>query len=422
MPLQAPIVVVADNSNERLTAELRDKDRALVKECTWASAAGLIAKAWPAAVVFDEPVTEQRAQFVDGIATALGDHPEPYLPVIARVVADFPPVLPSALPLSASATPQRIAARVFSALRVRTLHTTLFARVEAVKAEGIDVPAMPDADPLDDATVLVTGRGRSYPELATAVGERVNVIGSLSVESAARYLNARELNGIFIAEGYGPPTIDAFLTALGEDARFRDIPIALLGGVPVTADLSRLPNFERFDARPADAVNWMWPLVRLHAFEAQLQRQISAVEAHGMLDPRSGLFTTAAFLNELDHAVGQSRHGKQTMAVARLSFSGAIDERIALDAARQMSRLIRSVDFACQASDGSILLACPETELRNAHVIARRLASALKSTVLTSDRKDGRIEPTIALAALKPNDNIESLLSRVSDPSQLAAE
>ncbi|HVG50939.1 MAG TPA: GGDEF domain-containing protein [Xanthobacteraceae bacterium] len=422
MSVQAPFILVADASNDNLAAALRVKDRAPVIECTWAKAAKTIEKSWPAAVVFDEPVTEERAKYIDGITTALAQRPEPYLPIVARVVADFPTVTPTALPISVSATPERIAARVFSALRVRTLHTTLFNRTESVRAAGVDLPEMSGGDPLDDATVLVTGRGRTYPELATVVGERVGMIGSLSVESAARYLNSRDLNGIFIGEGYGPPTVNAFLTALGEDARFRDIPIALLGGVPVSADLSRLPNFERFDARPADAVKWMWPLVRLHAYEAQLQRQLTAVEARGMLDPKSGLFTTIVFLDELSRAVKAPRHRKPNFSVARFTFPREVDARITLDAARQVSRLIRSVDFACQASDGSILFACPETELRSAHVLARRIASALKSTILTSDRKDGRIEPMIALAALKPNDTVESLLSRVSEPAQLAAE
>ncbi len=212
------------------------------------------------------------------------------------------------------------------------------------------LPEMIDGDPLDDATVLVTGRGRTYPELATAVGERVGMIGSLSVESAARYLNSRDLNGIFIGEGYGPATVDAFITALGEDSRFRDIPIALLGSAPVTADLKPLPNFERFDARPIDAVEWMWPLVRLHAFEAQLQRQLAAVEAHGMLDARCGLFTTAVFLSELNHLVEEARHRKRMLSVVRFSFPREIDARTALDAARQTSRIIRSVDFAARRS------------------------------------------------------------------------
>jgi hypothetical protein len=422
MSLQAPIIVVADQSNAKLSAALRAGDPAPVTECTWSQAAETIVKTWPAAVIFDEPASAQHQGELAAINRALAERPEPYLPVIARVAPGVTPVTAHALPIAATATPERIAARVFSALRVRRLHATVFRRSEAVKAGGGDVPDAIVGDPLDDATVLVTGRGRSYPELATAIGERVGLIGSLSVESAARYLNSRELNGIFIGEGYRPPTIDAFLTALGEDARFRDLPIALLGGVPVSADLTPLPNFEKFDATPADAVGWMWPLVRLHAFEARLQRQLSAIEARGMLDAQSGLFTTIVFLRELNRVVEDARERKQTMSVARFSFPHDTDARIALDAARQASRLIRSVDFACQVSDGSILLACPATELRNAHVIARRIANALKTTMLTSDRTDGRIEPMIALASLRPADSVESLLARVSEPELLAAE
>lgn len=72
--------------------------------------------------------------------------------------------------------------------------------------------------------MLVTGRGRSYPGLTMAAGERVGVIGALSVEQAASYLNARDVDGIVIGEGFGPPTLTAFLTALIADARFRDLP------------------------------------------------------------------------------------------------------------------------------------------------------------------------------------------------------
>jgi hypothetical protein len=422
MATQAPIIVVADQSDADLVAALRSRNGPPVQECSWVQAADVIAKTWPASVVCAQAPDERQQSDIEAINRIVADRSVPYLPVIARVASGILPVTPAALPVSTFAPAERIAARVFSALRVRTLHTTVFNRGEAVRAGGADVPDLVESDPLDDATVLVTGRGRTYPDLVTAVGERVSMIGSLSVESAARYLNSRDLNGIFIGEGYGPPTVDAFLTALGEDARFRDIPVALLGGVPIRADLKPLPNFERFDARPEDAVGWMWPLVRLHALEARLQRQLTAIEAHGLLDAQSGLFTVIAFLREISRAIDDARGRRRTMSVARFSLPQDSDARLARDAARQMSRLIRSVDFACQVSDGSILLACPATELRNAHVLARRIANALKSTMLTSDRRDNQIDPTIALAALRPFDTVESLLERVSEPGLVAAE
>ena len=254
MSLQAPIIVVADQRNDALVTALRAHDRAPVVECAWQQAAGVIKKSWPSAVIFDDPVTEPRAAFARAIAEALKLRPEPYLPVLSRVAPGFVPVTPDALPVAAAANGDRIVARLVSAMRVRTLHSTVFRRGETVRAAGAAVPPLSESDPLDDATVLVTGRGRTYPELATIVGERVGLIGSLSVESAARYLNSRELNGIFIGEGYSPPMVDALLTALGEDSRFRDLPIALLGGALVGVDLSPLPNFGRFDARPIEAL------------------------------------------------------------------------------------------------------------------------------------------------------------------------
>ena len=279
---------------------------------------------------------------------------------------------------------------------------------------------MLDTDPLDDAIVLVAGRGRSYPELCTAVGERVQMIGSLSVESAARYLNTRNLDGIFIGEGFGPPTVDAFLTALGEDDRFRDFPVAQIGGSKPNADCSPLPNYERFDASPSEVLEWMMPLIRLHAYEARLQRELAAIEANGLIDPQTGLFSVPAFSAELLHAVDDARARQAALSLACFALPAKADPRISLDAARQMSRLLRSVDYACWADARTILVALPETPLRDAHVIARRLGNSLSNTMLTSDRKDGRVEPSASLVTLKAGDTVESLVARVTEQAMAA--
>ena len=48
---------------------------------------------------------------------------------------------------------------------------------------------------------------------------------------------------------------------------------------------------------------------------------------------------------------------------------------------------MRQVDFACREADNSIFAVFTETDLRAAHVIARRIASVLKHTMLAPDRK-----------------------------------
>jgi PleD family two-component response regulator len=113
------------------------------------------------------------------------------------------------------------------------------------------------------------------------------------------------------------------------------------------------------------------------------------------------------------------------MTLARFTFPDSIDRRVNMDAARLVSRLVRSADFACRASDGSILLAFSETALRSAHVVARRIANVLRHTMLSADGDDGkpvRADPTITLASLKSNDTVETLLARVSEPVAVAAQ
>ena len=112
------------------------------------------------------------------------------------------------------------------------------------------------------------------------------------------------------------------------------------------------------------------------------------------------------------------------MSLARFTFQPTTDRRTSMDAARLVSRLVRSVDFACRASDGSILLVFSGTALRSAHVVARRIASVLRHTMLLAESPEGRhvrVDPSVTLAALKASDTVESLLARVSEPVPVAA-
>jgi len=424
MSLQGPVVVVAEVADGALTDTLRARGVTQVEQSSWAYATDAIAKSWPAGVILNELAAPEHAAAIADIARMLATMQEPYLPVLARVAADCSPAIEGALPISQQAGPQRVALQLASALRVRTLHAAIFRRQAALQAEGRDVPAFPQSDPLQDAIVLCTGRGRSYPELCTAVGERVGLIGSLSVESAARYLNTRNLDGIIIGEGFGPATIDAFLTALGEDDRFRDLPIAQIGGSKPNVDVSPLPNYERFDASPTQVLDWMMPLIRLHAYEAQLQRQLAFIETDGLIDPHTGLFTVDAFANDLAHVFEDAKARRAPLSLAQFNLPVAAGERVCIDAARQINRFIRSVDFACRTPAGALMLALPETPLREAHIIVRRIANALHNSMLAPDSQGGKFIPGAALATLRPGDTVESLMARVSESaaSPVAAE
>jgi GGDEF domain-containing protein len=153
-------------------------------------------------------------------------------------------------------------------------------------------------------------------------------------------------------------------------------------------------------------------MVRVQAFESHLKRVLKSLDTDGVLDPETGLFTRDAFWPELDRAFHAAETGGGALTVARFLFD-SFDARMNIDAARLFSRFVRDVDFACREQDGSILAAFTDTDLRSAHVVARRLASEIKQTMVSPSGDRAAIKPTVTLATLKASDNLSTLVARV---------
>jgi hypothetical protein len=304
---------------------------------------------------------------------------------------------------------------------VRALHATVLRRIELFASHGGKLPALPIGDALEDATVLIAGRGPLYPALSVAIGERVKMVGALSVEAAAKHLNSRDIDGIVVGDGFSPRMVEAFLTLLAQDTRFRDIPVAVIGDAPPEFS-EALPNIDHVDADPARIVARMVPLVRMHAFESRLKRMLKSLDADGMFDPQTGLLTRDCFFRDLSKAIAEASDRSQALSIARFSFEGVPDERGALDRARLMTRLIRNIDFATGEDDGATLVAFTQTDLRSAHVVARRIAANLKNTVGTPARPHDKVTANVTLATLKSGDTLDSLMLRVAGSRVVAAE
>ena len=307
-------------------------------------------------------------------------------------------------------------------MRVRALHATVVRRIELFASRGGKLPVLPVGDALEDATVLIAGRGPLYPALSVAMGERVKAVGALSVETAVRHINSCDIDGIVVGDGFSPRMVEAFLTVLAQERRYRDIPISVIGETP--ADFSEsLPNIDHVDGDPARLVARMVPLVRMHAFEARLKRMLMALETEGMFDPETGLLTRDSFERDLTKAMSDAADRSLPLSLARYSFDGAIDLRAGLDSARLVKRLIRNIDFACRDDNGSILVAFTQTDLRSAHVVARRIAATfMHHAMLTAYRGHGQITANVTLATHKNGDTIDSLLQRVLGSRMVAAE
>jgi GGDEF domain-containing protein len=420
MSLQGPIIVVAETSASDLTEALGAAGAFPIIEATWTEAPTAFISVKPAAVIVAEPGPPRSESSARMLSLQITSANGPFVPTIARVLGEQGAAIPIALPADAAMPVERLIARLQSALRVRALHATVLRRIEMFTSSGGTMPAMPVGDALDDATMLIAGRGPLYPALSVAIGERVSMLGGLSMETAAKYLNSREIDGIVVGDGFSPRMVEAFLTVLAQDNRFRDIPVAVIGDAPPDF-VDALPNIDHVDGDPARLVARMVPLVRMHAFEGRLKRMLKTLDADGMFDPETGLLTRKSFWQDLQTAIAEASERSLPLSVARFSFDGPLDERAGLDVARQVTRLIRNIDFASREDDGVIIVVFTQTDLQGAHVVARRIAGALK-TMLAPSRPQQDITANVTLATLKAGDTIDSLVSRVRGGQAVAAE
>jgi len=408
MALLGPMVVVAENSAADLLDVLGAAGAFPVVETPWADAPAAIVEIQPVALAIADPDGKPSARHARALTQCIEARGGPIMPVVALVERDSSSGFPGALPITLDDSTERLIARLRSALRIRTMHATVLRRARATDPNRqIAVPA----NLIADATVLCVGRGASYPALSVTIGERVGLIGAFSIETAARYLNARDIDGVVIGDGLGARAVDAFLTVLAENARFRDLPIAVLNNG--ACDDERLPNLIRVEADHVQLVERILAFVRLQAFENHLKRMLKSLDSAGGIDPRTGLLEASAFWRELGRAVEETGEGGGALSVARFSLDGVSEECAHIDAARLFSRLVRNIDFACREQDGSILAAFTGTDLRSAHLVARRIASLLRQTMISPGRDRRAIRPTITLASFKPTDNMSTLVARV---------
>jgi GGDEF domain-containing protein len=417
MAFMGPMVVVAEASAADLLAVLGAAGAFPIVETPWSDAPDAIAEIQPVALAIADPNGKPSARHARALTQCIETRGGPIMPVIALVERGGTPTIPGALAVALDDSTERLIARLRSALRIRTMHATVLRRARTSDAnKQITVPA----NLLADATVLCVGRGGSYPALSVMIGERVGLIGTFSIETAARYLNARDIDGVVIGDGLGARAVDALLTVLAEDPRFRDLPVGVLNNS--ASDDERLPNLIRADADPHQLVEHILAFVRMQAFVNHLKRMLKSLESEGGIDPHTGLLETRAFWRDLDRAVEEAGQGGGALSIARFSFEGVTDQRAYVDAARLFARLVRSIDFACREQDGSILAAFTETDLRSAHIIARRIANVLRQTMISPGRDRRTIRPTITLATFKPTDNMSTLVARVGAyPRTIAA-
>ena len=401
MSQQGPLLLISAVAQPALTAALDAARLFPIVEVGWREAAHAVERMQPVAVL--AVMAGAAAADVAMLARHTASR-DVYLPLVALNAEGVLPDNAMAFAQSGE-TIDRLLGRLRAALRVRTLHATVLRRLGEKKAAET---SLPDTDPLDDATVLLLGRGASYPALSVALGERMAVVGALSIEAAAKHLSSRDIDGVVLGEGFSPRVVDAFLTVLSEDTRFRNLAVVLTS--PHDAHAPELANLEIVHGEPARIAAHALPLIRQHALEARLNRTLRAIDAGGLLDPQTGLLTKPAFARDFAAAVTQAQAQGGLLSVARFGFD-ADHPRAQFDGARIISRLMRRMDFGTHEDNGSVIVVFADTDLRSAQAITRRLSAVMRHT--SHGRRGARIDPSISVAALRPGDTARSLLARL---------
>jgi len=398
MSQQGPILIIANGGRPAFADALEEARMFPIVDARWADAASAVTYVQPAAILADG----QGAWRLELLARQVARR-KPYLPLI---VVDPAGLLPeNAIPFALSGeNSDRLAARLRAALRIRALHATVLRRLAD---EGAGAATLPDVDCARDATVLLIGRGGSYPTLSVALGECMGVVGAFSIEAAASHLSNRDIDGIVLGEGFTARVMHAFLTVLS-DARFRSLPIVLTSDE--LAPAYELPNLEIVVGEPAHIAAQALPLIRQHALETQLTRTLRAIDADGLLDEQTGLLTLSAFDRDLVTAVKQALLEGGELSIARFAFDPG-NTRARLDGARIISRLLRKTDFGALQRDDSVVVVFCDADLRAAHGIARRLSSVIRQTM--HGRRTPRIEPSVKVVTLTPQDSAKSLMVRL---------
>lgn len=426
MSQSGPILLLSENPHSPIKALVESGDYFPIIQSDWNDAAQACATLVPAAIILDlagpEPSPASQPFDIAAIADVLTSSDASYVPLIA--IGETP--LAGAMMLHPSRMATHLIPRLQAALRARTLDASL----RSADAAPSHPPSTSDA--LADAVVLLLGRGTDYPALSAALGAHMGVVGTLSIEAAAKHLNARPFDGVVIGQGFPARMIDALLTIVSEQALLRHLPVFMPGqmAASLTHHLSnaQLPHLEAvtgdIDTRVAHAL----PFIAQHARMAMCERMQASDEAQGHIDSATGLLSPNVFHERLANTIKDTRTRGAHLSIARMNMNFVSHapvpfeqtRRIRRDSARIIASLKRQSDFGALDTDGSILIVFTDTHLQNAHVIARRLASVLKHTQLTHPAHEP-LAPDVVLATLKSHDDATSLCARLHDDVQRAA-
>jgi diguanylate cyclase (GGDEF)-like protein len=161
---------------------------------------------------------------------------------------------------------------------------------------------------------------------------------------------------------------------------------------------------------------------REHHLERERNRLESIVVESTTNDAVTGLLNRRGVIQRLEPQIARCRRYETPLSIIMFTVrtlhdgeEGVLGEQALLELAQLVKDYVRWADMVGHEGDGEFLMVLPETPLPGAQELAERLAKVIEETSFSGLPDDISVTVNMGLSEWRKNDNITSLMQRITD-------
>jgi len=289
-----------------------------------------------------------------------------------------------------------IISRVKAQSRLTTIHSELNRRNEiSIKYNAQSLVKTKYATPINDASILITGRPNGYSLIEETLAPIATLVGTLSLETATEYMRRQSFDMVIINGGRMPTRFFDFVEQIKRDPQFFSLPVILVA-YPSNLNKSHIA----YEAGITDIIDA--PINRneliLRTNSLIRERRFRSLMTQSYLDARhiptncalTGLFNHSFYQEHLaqtikDHSASKRNFTIITIAVDNLAtinsqFGFPAGDNVLRQVSEILMTIIRGEDLAARISGRKFTLTLPDTTYDDAANVLKRIEGVLKRT------------------------------------------
>jgi len=159
-----------------------------------------------------------------------------------------------------------------------------------------------------------------------------------------------------------------------------------------------------------------------HHLERERNRLESIVIESTTNDAVTGLLNRRGVIQRLEPQIARCRRYETPLSIIMFNVrtlldgvDGSLGEQALLELAQLVKDYVRWADMVGHENEGEFLMVLPEPSLAGAQELAERLAKVIEETNLSGLPDEVSVNVTMGLSEWRKNDNITSLMQRITD-------